>query len=1234
MAKSSKKIIRSVILVIVGLIITAFLLNWYFTYRLEKYLKDELAHIISDETDGFYKLEFSDLKIDFFSGELLMQDVTLAPDSIVFSKFEQKDSLPSVYLDLSLGSIHFKGINLVWRIDYTQLHFELFEIKNTNLNVYEIGRTPTDSEDSIDNKKEFQNLYDLISPYIDVLTAGQMNLTNASFTFNLNKDQNPTKYSLRDINFRVHGFILDKNSSKSGKLLYSDDFEFVADRPQLLLSNDQFELKTKNILFSTKDSVILIEGIRLIPQTALIADSFNIINNYADAMIKKVEVNGIHFKRKDAQNYLDAKSLNIISSKIEYYNAQDFNQDPIEPNVNISDSLTSSWSLYGFISPLLKEVAIDKILIDSTQFKYTDDSKGKKDVYSMDKFRFIANKFRVDSVSNPQDRLLYSDNFSVNAAGIKGIVRSKNQKANIDYLYLNVAEGNFILGELKLDPLDKDSKNEYLSGVIKGLTITGLKYKKGLEIKKLLIDNPKIEYVSPLSRPSITNKKMDLENPNEIFSSFFRYLHVKNFNLNNAYITYNDRENNNIYKLNKLNFWATDFFLNRQKKHKKYEFFNFSEFGVSFIDFDNYLPNKHHHLKIAEASFDSNTGLLILKRLKLTPQFQNKQVSTYFDLAIPNLLVEGLYYKKQQNNEVNNLRRFNIDSLYLRIVKMDNEKTLDRSKELFKIPTGYVERIDIGNVDFTYLDKLKDDSIDVRLKRFTLNNAAYSENKELALKGLTVSKIALRMSQSGRNLNAISDSIVLSELRWKPKENFDLGFLDIKSPKMQILPSRIEKSNKLKKSRGDLYDEVGKWAEKVNLNQVKIDDATFDYKRINDLLSEDNKLGKISLALSGFSLNTREKNFGFEDIQFNTSNLKIPLDNGFYTLHLGNIDFRKGGLLRMNDLKLVAAYPKMDFAYKHPRKKDWFDVSVRNVELKGLDYPTFFNRKKLNIKKVDISGVSIQNFKNQKVNITHNLMPMIYEGLQKFPLKLNVDTVDVRNVDVVYEELTEKGTVPGKLFFTDMNGMFTGFTNEATRRQQYINLDADGKLMGSGDFTANWKLPVDSSFDSFLLSAHLKNFDLRDLNQLLTPMFPARVSGGAISDLKFNASASSIGANVDMTMLYNDLELELLKNKEGKFVKNGFSTWGANLIIRDNNPDKVNKNPRQPSLTITRDPYHSTFNYIWQILKPPVIESVGISKEKQDLMSGVTGFFQKIKNFFGGGRKEDKKDKKGKSDKK
>ena len=116
---------------------------------------------------------------------------------------------------------------------------------------------------------ETKSLYEVISPSINVLSVRTLNLSDASVFYTVENPVTPIVYGLDDVSFRAYGFLLDKNSSQSGKLLYCDNFEFVTNQPQTLLANNDFLLRTDSIKLSTQDSIIYIEKIRLIPQDSL-----------------------------------------------------------------------------------------------------------------------------------------------------------------------------------------------------------------------------------------------------------------------------------------------------------------------------------------------------------------------------------------------------------------------------------------------------------------------------------------------------------------------------------------------------------------------------------------------------------------------------------------------------------------------------------------------------------------------------------------------------------------------------------------------------------------------------------------------------------------------------------------------------------------------------------------------------------------------------------------------------
>lgn len=346
----------------VALLLTAgfFLLNLHLTKRLERYLRKELIHRAAEATDGFYTLSFDNLSISFFKGELKLEGVKLFPEPAVFRNWERKDSLPSVYVMAQVGVIDFKGVNLTWRWSYKQLHFDSFEIRQPDIQVFSPYYS-TRTGVKVKQEPKAKTLYEVISPYINELTVRRLDLENASVSYSVQNPALPIIYALTNVSFHAYGFRLDENSSESGKLLYCDNFDFITNQPQTLLTNNDFRLQTERILLSTEDSIISISDIRLTPQGELWEKSRRRPDSYLDALIRAVEVRGIQFRRENALNYLTARSFDITSSDIQAFNLAGESR-PVQ-----TDSLVNSLSLYDVISPVLHSVSIGTIGIEKAK---------------------------------------------------------------------------------------------------------------------------------------------------------------------------------------------------------------------------------------------------------------------------------------------------------------------------------------------------------------------------------------------------------------------------------------------------------------------------------------------------------------------------------------------------------------------------------------------------------------------------------------------------------------------------------------------------------------------------------------------------------------------------------------------------------------------------------------------------------------------------------------------------
>lgn len=1238
------KILRKSLIIIGIAIVIGALANWYLSHRLNNYLNKTLGKTISEATNGFYTFSFDDFSVGLFNGELSIQGVHLKPDSAVFVKWAEMDSLPKTFFKVDIESIDLKGLNLKWRISYRNLDFSLFEVKSPHIEIFDIYNSKQYSYKT--TKFNPRDLYETVSPFLDAVTVQEINFEKAFVSYTVEDSVAATVYKLKDFYFHADGFRLDKNSASSGKLLYCDNFNFSADTPQTLLYNGQLELNTDNIELNTKDSVIQIDNIKITPHISLSAHGGEVTDDYIEAQIKAIAARGVFFKREDALTYLTTRSFDVLSTDIHYYSVvkekPQEEKKSKEEKIAKADSIIQNWSLYGMVSPILHSIGIGQMKIADAKFKYSIQDKKHVDVYNLEKFDFLANNFKIDSTVNLQNRLLRSDGFILNAIGIHGHIPSKNHELNISGISLNTPARKFEITGININPISRNTRSDYLTGSVESIIFGGLKYNTGLDADSLEIKNPKIDYsMIDSQQQKIGSKKssndLDQSDVIRLLEPVISHLSVKNIDIKSADLVFNDKMAGSKYKLYDFDFYATDFLIDENTRLNKNYYFSCENFGLNFYNFDNILPDKSHRLIIKKGMISGIPGKIYLKDVQLTPLISaDNSTDNYISINTALIDINGIDYAFNDKGREKKLKiaNFNFESPEIEFIKTGNTHTRDKdstsSSQKQLLQNIDINAVNISNAAFKYSDTTNRDSIETRLGNLYANNLQWSGGNKISAASFTLQKLNADIATSSLNSKFIIDDIKLSGAEWGLQDNkhMNVSNIEINNPLLEYkMVSKVKVdtgSVQNSKDERDFYTKLGDVRKKISIGRFKLSNANGEYLyTFNDSIVRDQMIKKTNIGFEDLAINTDKKSTKISNFNFETKNVSFPLNNGFYTLKTDDIYInQKDSSLRIDNIHLVPRYPKMEFAYKHPTHKDWFDVSSENVTLSGFDLPAYFSDNTVKARNAKIINTDLNNFKNQQIEIEHNIMPLVYEGLQKSPVKFDINKMDIINFSVYYEELAKKGTFPGKIYFRGMNAKVDGFTNITTRPEQYIDLRTTGIFLDRARFEARWMIPVSPENDKFILQGHVHKFDLKELNQIFVPLAAAEVKSGMAQDALFGMVASSEEAVIDMRFLYNDLEINIYKDVEEEKEKM-FLTDLANLVIRNNNPRKKGGEPKiSHQLKVKRDPYHSTFNYFWQVLRPPLVESVGVSKTTQNVASGISGFFRKVKNFFSPGKKK------------
>ena len=142
-------------------------------------------------------------------------------------------------------------------------------------------------------------------------------------------------------------------------------------------------------------------------------------------------------------------------------------------------------------------------------------------------------------------------------------------------------------------------------------------------------------------------------------------------------------------------------------------------------------------------------------------------------------------------------------------------------------------------------------------------------------------------------------------------------------------------------------------------------------------------------------------------------------------------------------------------------------------------------------------------------------------------------------------------------------------------------------------------MPYNSPDHTFYSSGHTKGTaDFEKLNPTVYPAIGMKFKNGKLDGINFNFSGNSTRTKGELTMLYEDLEVELFKKNDSE---NKTISWVANTFVKKSNPNKSGKTI-VGQIDFERIKYKGIGNYLWKSIQSGIVNSMapfGKHKKKE-----------------------------------
>ncbi|RYG39941.1 MAG: hypothetical protein EOO01_28480 [Chitinophagaceae bacterium] len=218
-------------------------------------------------------------------------------------------------------------------------------------------------------------------------------------------------------------------------------------------------------------------------------------------------------------------------------------------------------------------------------------------------------------------------------------------------------------------------------------------------------------------------------------------------------------------------------------------------------------------------------------------------------------------------------------------------------------------------------------------------------------------------------------------------------------------------------------------------------------------------------------------------------------------------------------------------------------------------------------------------------------------AVSRLPLETILDTLTLKGVDVAYTEFSEQTLKRGTIKLDNLRGKILNVTNDSLQltKRSHALADLYASVMGAGKLNMKIDFHLQDPQGRFDYKGNIGAMDLKILNPLATNLGLVAIESGRVRRIDFAATGNRNGANGTLTMLYDDLIIELLKKEEGKIKQKGFLSFLANnVLVINNNPRKAGDPVRTGKIEFVRPMTSSFFNLLWKSIFTGIRETVGI----------------------------------------
>lgn len=269
----------------------------------------------------------------------------------------------------------------------------------------------------------------------------------------------------------------------------------------------------------------------------------------------------------------------------------------------------------------------------------------------------------------------------------------------------------------------------------------------------------------------------------------------------------------------------------------------------------------------------------------------------------------------------------------------------------------------------------------------------------------------------------------------------------------------------------------------------------------------------------------------------------LLLDNPGLSLSAGRLDWRNhsniGSLLGVNYANRTRSFqadsmawePVLDreaYTRQFPFQKDHIRLRSGPLAASGLNPAAWFTDSLLQAACLRFERPSLAFYRDRTLPRRTGLKPLPAAFAASLPVRLRIDTLELRNGDIDYEEMRSGSADPAHVLTRRTRISVSGIRSSGVEGPDSLRMDVETRLQDTVRIRLRYRESYTDSLHGFHLAMRCGPFDLPALNGILEPMASARIVRGRVDTATMRAVGDDYGARNAMRLKYRDLRIRFL----------------------------------------------------------------------------------------------------------